>query len=324
MILIVGGAGYIGSHVNKMLTEQGYETIVLDNLVHGHNEFLKWGKFYNCDLKNKDKLEEIFEKEDIDTVMHFSSYINVGESVTNPSKYYENNVTNTLNLLDTMVKYDVKRFIFSSTCAIYGVPEKIPITEDLPKNPINPYGKTKLMIEEILKDYDTAYNLKSVCLRYFNASGADISGLIGEKHEPETHLIPLILDVCIKKRDDIKIYGTDYDTFDGTCIRDYIHVTDLADAHIKALEYLIENNESNEFNLGNNKGFSVREVIESAKKITNCEIKVTETPRRKGDPAILVGSGKKAKNILKWDPQFVDIDKIIKTAWNWHKNNLEE
>lgn len=319
MILIVGGAGYIGAHVNKLLNESGYETVILDNLSHGHKEAVQWGKLCQCDIKDIDSIEKIFEEYDIQAVMHFSSFIEVGESVQNPQKYYQNNVVNTLNLLNTMIKYDVKKFIFSSTCATYGVPQKIPLTEDHPQNPINPYGWTKLMVERILKDYDTAYGLKSIILRYFNASGADESGLIGEDHSPESHLIPLILDAAIAKREDIKIYGTDYDTPDGTCIRDYIHVNDLADAHIKALEYLDKNNTSNEFNLGNGKGFSVREVIDSVKKVTGNNFKVTETPRREGDPAVLIGSAQKAHELLGWTPIYDNIDDIVKTAWNWHK-----
>ncbi|MBE6487825.1 MAG: UDP-glucose 4-epimerase GalE [Methanosphaera stadtmanae] len=324
MILIVGGAGYIGSHVNKLLNESGYETIILDNLSYGHKEAVQWGILEECDIKDIDDIDKIFTKYDIDAVMHFSSFIEVGESVTNPEKYYTNNVVNTMNLLKVMLKHDVKKFIFSSTCATYGVPQKIPLTEDHPQNPINPYGWTKLMVERILKDYDTAYGLKSIILRYFNASGADESGLIGENHNPESHLIPLILDAAIGKREDIKIYGTDYDTPDGTCIRDYIHVNDLADAHIKALEYLNENNTSNEFNLGNGKGFSVREVIESVKKVTGRQFKVSETPRREGDPAVLIGSAQKAKDLLGWNPQYVQIDQIVETAWNWHQKLNKE
>jgi UDP-glucose 4-epimerase len=324
VILIVGGAGYIGSHVNKLLNESGYETIILDNLSYGHKEAVQWGILEECDIKDIDDIDKIFTKYDIDAVMHFSSFIEVGESVTNPEKYYTNNVVNTMNLLKVMLKHDVKKFIFSSTCATYGVPQKIPLTEDHPQNPINPYGWTKLMVERILKDYDTAYGLKSIILRYFNASGADESGLIGENHNPESHLIPLILDAAIGKREDIKIYGTDYDTPDGTCIRDYIHVNDLADAHIKALEYLNENNTSNEFNLGNGKGFSVREVIESVKKVTGRQFKVSETPRREGDPAVLIGSAQKAKDLLGWNPQYVQIDQIVETAWNWHQKLNKE
>ncbi|WP_302290756.1 UDP-glucose 4-epimerase GalE [Methanosphaera stadtmanae] len=324
MILIVGGAGYIGSHVNKVLNERGYETIILDNLSYGHEESVKWGTLCKCDLANINEVDDIFTKYDINAVMHFSSFIDVGESVRNPEKYYNNNVVNTMNLLNVMLKHDVKKFIFSSTCATYGIPQKIPLTENHPQNPINPYGWTKLMVERILKDYDTAYGLKSVILRYFNASGADESGIIGEWHNPETHLIPLILDAAMGKREDIKIFGTDYDTPDGTCIRDYIHVTDLADAHILSLEYLNKNNQSNQFNLGNGQGFSVKEVIESVKRVTGRNFNVTQTQRREGDPAILIGSSKKAKDTLGWDPQYVNIDKIIETAWNWHQKLNKE
>ena len=324
MILIVGGAGYIGSHVNKVLNERGYETIILDNLSYGHEESVKWGTLCKCDLANINEVDDIFTKYDINAVMHFSSFIDVGESVRNPEKYYNNNVVNTMNLLNVMLKHDVKKFIFSSTCATYGITQKIPLTENHPQNPINPYGWTKLMVERILKDYDTAYGLKSVILRYFNASGADESGIIGEWHNPETHLIPLILDAAMGKREDIKIFGTDYDTPDGTCIRDYIHVTDLADAHILSLEYLNKNNQSNQFNLGNGQGFSVREVIESVKRVTGRNFNVTQTQRREGDPAILIGSSKKAKDTLGWDPQYVNIDKIIETAWNWHQKLNKE
>ncbi len=324
MILIVGGAGYIGSHTNKALTEAGYETIVLDNLSYGHKEAVRWGTFCQCDLKDIDDLDKVFTEYDIDAVMHFSSFIEVGESVQNPEKYYTNNVVNTMNLLKVMLKHNVKKFIFSSTCATYGVPQKIPLVEDHPQNPINPYGWTKLMVERILKDYDTAYGLKSVILRYFNASGADKSGEIGEAHDPESHLIPLILDAAIGKRDNIKIFGSDYDTPDGTCIRDYIHVTDLADAHVLSLKYLEEKEESNEFNLGNGQGFSVKEVIDSVRKVTGREFEVVETERREGDPAVLIGSSKKAKEFLGWNPQFVNIDDIVESAWNWHKNLNKE
>lgn len=324
MILIVGGAGYIGSHVNKLLNQLGYETVILDNLSYGHEESVQWGKLEKCDIKDIEEIDKIFTKYDIDAVMHFSSFIEVGESVENPEKYYTNNVVNTMNLLKVMQKHEVKKFIFSSTCATYGIPQEIPLTEDHPQNPINPYGWTKLMVERILKDYDTAYGLKSIILRYFNASGADESGLIGENHNPESHLIPLILDAAIGKREDIKIFGTDYDTPDGTCIRDYIHVNDLADAHIKALEYLDDKNTSNEFNLGNGKGFSVREVIDSVVKVTGKEFKVTETSRREGDPAVLIGSAQKAKDLLGWNPQYTEIDEIVETAWNWHKKLNKE
>lgn len=319
MILIVGGAGYIGSHINKELNKRAYDTIVLDNLIYGHKEAVKWGTFVLADLGNIEQLKLIFSNYPIKAVMHFSAFTYVGESVENPLKYYNNNVKNTLNLLEVMLEYKVNTFIFSSSAATYGVPKESPIPETHPQNPINPYGRTKLMIEHILKDFSKAYNLKYVALRYFNAAGADIDAEIGEWHEPETHIIPLVLDAAIGKREDIKIFGTDYDTPDGTCIRDYIHVTDLADAHILAMEYLMNGGDSQEFNLGNGKGFSVREVIEESKKVTRKNIKVIESERRAGDPPTLVGSSDKAKKILKWKPKYHELSVIIETAWKWHQ-----
>lgn len=319
MILIVGGAGYIGSHINKELNKRGYETVVFDNLSYGHEDFVKWGNFEQGDLGNIEDLWQVFRKYSIDAVMHFAAFTYVGESVENPQKYYLNNVRNTLNLLQVMLEFDVKKFVFSSTCATYGNPVEIPITENHPQNPINPYGKGKLMVETVLDDYSRAYGFKYAALRYFNAAGADPEGEIGEMHEPETHLIPLILDAASGKREDIKIFGTDYDTPDGTCIRDYIHVTDLADAHIKALEYLKNGGKSDFFNLGNGNGFSVKEVIETAHEITGKDIKAVEDDRRPGDPPVLVGSSDKAREILKWEPKYADLSKIIETAWNWHK-----
>ncbi|ANQ53457.1 UDP-galactose-4-epimerase [Thermosipho sp. 1063] len=317
-ILVAGGAGYIGSHVCKMLNERGYNVIVLDNLSNGHREFAKYGKFIPGDISDKKLLDIIFEHYNIAAVMHFCAYIEVGESVINPYKYYENNVSNTLVLLNSMLKHNVNKFIFSSTAAVYGMPEKIPIKEDAPKNPINPYGKSKYMVEEILDDFDKAYNLKSIRFRYFNAAGADESGEIGEAHNPETHLIPLILDAALGKRESIKIFGTDYETKDGTCIRDFVHVNDLANAHIKGLEYLLKENKTDCFNLGSGNGYSVREVIEKVKEITNIDFKVEEVERRPGDPAYLIADNQKAKKILSWEPKY-SLDDIIKTAWTWHK-----
>lgn len=319
MILIVGGAGYIGSHVNKELNKRGYETVIFDNLSYGHEDFVKWGNFERVDLEDVERLRELFCKYPIDAVMHFAAFTYVGESVKDPQKYYMNNLKNTLNLLQVMLEFDVKYFVFSSTCATYGNPLKIPITEDHPQNPINPYGRAKLMVENVLEDYSRAYGLKYVALRYFNAAGADADGEIGELHEPETHLIPLILDAASGEREDIKIFGTDYNTPDGTCIRDYVHVTDLADAHIKALEYLKNDGKSDFFNLGNGNGFSVREVIETARKITGKNIKAVEDARRPGDPPVLVGSSKKAREILKWEPKYDKLSKIVETAWKWHE-----
>lgn len=319
-ILVCGGAGYIGSHINKQLNREGYETIVFDNLIYGHREAVKWGTFVQGDLANENEIEEVFSTYKIDAVFHLAAYAYVGESVVEPEKYYCNNVVNTLNLLRVMRKNDCRRLIFSSTCATYGEPEKVPITEDMPQNPINPYGMTKLTVERILKDYRKAYGMQFVVLRYFNAAGADPDGEIGESHNPETHIIPLVLDAASGIREDIKVYGTDYDTPDGSCIRDYIHVTDLADVHMKALHYLEEGNPGDFFNLGNTIGTSVLEVVESVKRVTGREFKVTLSERRQGDPAKLVGSSDKARKVLGWKPRYGDIDRIIGHAWKWHEN----
>ncbi len=325
-ILITGGAGYIGSHVNKSLHCKGYETLVLDNLIYGHREFVKWGDFVCADLGDMEQLRLVFQTYSIDAVIHFAAYAYVGESIADPQKYYSNNVVNTLNLLSAMREYDVNVMVFSSTCATYGVPNEIPITETHPQLPINPYGRTKLMIETILSDFADAYGLRYVALRYFNAAGADPETEIGEWHEPETHLIPLVLDAAMDRRERIQVYGTDYDTPDGTCIRDYIHVTDLADAHILALRYLLQGGESAVFNLGNGNGFSVKEVIKCAERMTGQSIRVEESPRRAGDPPILVGSSQKIKKLLGWQPYYADLDLIVDTAWKWHRamvSNLE-
>lgn len=319
MILIVGGAGYIGSHVNKQLNLQGYETVVFDNLSYGHRDFVKWGTFEQGDLGNVHDIRKVFKKYTIDAVMHFAAFTYVGESVEDPQKYYLNNLRNTLNLLEVMLAENVKTMVFSSTCATYGEPQEIPITEDHPQNPVNPYGRGKLMVEEILQDYSRAYDLRYASLRYFNAAGADPDGEIGELHQPETHLIPLILDAASGKRDNIQIFGTDYPTPDGTCIRDYIHVLDLADAHIKALKYLKKDGKSDVFNLGNGQGFSVREVIQTAQEVTEKKINAVETERRPGDPPILVGSSEKAQKILGWQPRYADLSLILQTAWDWHQ-----
>lgn len=318
-VLVCGGAGYIGSHINKQLHKEGYETIVFDNLVYGHREAVKWGKFEQGDLSNIEDIERVFNKYSIEAVFHFAAYAYVGESVVNPEKYYYNNVSNTLNLLKVMREHGCRKIIFSSTCATYGEPERVPITEDMPQNPINPYGATKLMMERILKDYYRAYGIEFVVLRYFNAAGADPEGEIGESHDPETHIIPLVLDAASGRREDIKVFGTDYETLDGSCVRDYIHVYDLATAHLLALHYLEQGKESDFFNLGNELGTSVLQVIESVKKVTGREFKVTLTDRRPGDPAVLVGSSRKAQEILGWEPIYKDIDKIVEHAWKWHE-----
>jgi len=318
-ILICGGAGYIGSHINKELSKEGYETVVFDNLVYGHREAVKWGSFIEGDLKNPEEIEAVFKKYSINAVFHFAAYAYVGESVSEPEKYYYNNVVNTLNLLNVMKKYGCGRIIFSSTCATYGEPERVPITEDMPQKPINPYGATKLMVERIFKDYSSAYGLKFAVLRYFNAAGADPEGEIGESHNPETHIIPLVLDAAAGKREDIKVFGTDYDTKDGSCVRDYIHVTDLASAHLLSLHHLEKGGESGFFNLGNALGTSVLEVIDSVKRVTGKDFRVTYAGRRAGDPAVLIGSSEKAQRILGWKPVYGNIDTIVSHAWNWHQ-----
>ncbi len=319
MILIVGGAGYIGSHVNKYLNKNGYQTVVFDSLVNGHKKLVKWGEFVLGDLENIDQLEALFKKYPIKVVMHFAAFTAVPESVTDPQKYYLNNVKNTLNLLQVMLKHKVKHFIFSSTGATYGNPIEIPITEKHPQDPINPYGQSKLMIEQILVDYSKAYDFSYAALRYFNAAGADPEGEIGECRDPKAHLIPIVLEVASGKRKEMKIFGTDFDTKDGTCVRDYIHINDLASAHELALEYLLKGKESQVFNLGNGNGFSVKEVIERIEKITGKNIKVVEDGRREGDPPILIASSEKIKKVLGWRPKFADLDVIIETAWKWHK-----
>ncbi len=322
MILVVGGAGYIGSHVTKLLNMRGFKTVVLDNLVRGHKEFVKWGEFVLGDLADRDQIRFCFQKYPIEVVMHFSAFAYVGESVIHPDRYYLNNVAYTLNLLDIMKECHVRYFIFSSTCAVYGIPTEIPIVEDHPQKPVNPYGRSKLMIEEILRDYDRAFGIKHINLRYFNAAGADPECEIGEWHDPETHLIPLAIYAALGINDHVKVFGTDYPTKDGTCIRDYIHVMDLADAHIKAIEYLKIKGESNSFNLGNGKGHSVRDVLDTVKMVSNRDFEVIKSDRRPGDPSVLISNYQKATDILDWRPQYTDIHSIVETAFRWHSQNL--
>jgi UDP-glucose 4-epimerase len=322
VILVTGGAGYIGAHAVKALEERGFQVIILDSLVYGHRDLIETNskaKLVVGDINDRSFLDRLFATTKIDAVMHFAAFAYVGESVTDPAKYYRNNVVGTLTLLDAMREHGVTNFVFSSTCATYGNPQSIPIDEDHPQNPINPYGAGKLAIERVLKDYDPAYGLKSVIFRYFNAAGADPDGLFGEDHNPETHLIPLILQAAAGKRASVSIFGTDYDTPDGTCIRDYIHVTDLAQAHVLGLEYLLKHQDSQIFNLGNGSGFSVKEVIDTAKQVTGKEIPIEECPRRVGDPAVLIGSSDKARQMLGWKPQYADLNAIVKHAWNWHQ-----
>ena len=321
-ILVLGGAGYIGSHTALELVKAGNEVVIADNLVTGYRKAIPEGaKFYEGDLRDSGFLDNLFHQEKIDAVIHFAAYSLVGESVTNPLKYYDNNLYGTKVLLEAMVKNNVGKIVFSSTAATYGEPENIPILETDRTCPTNPYGETKLAMEKMFKWTAEAHGLRYVSLRYFNACGADESGTIGEAHNPESHLIPLILQVPNGKRETISIYGTDYDTPDGTCIRDYIHVTDLAQAHILAVQYLNNGGESDIFNLGNGVGYSVREVIETARKITGHPIPATETSRRAGDPARLVASSEKAKKILGWKPVHDSLEEIIASAWNWHKNH---
>lgn len=322
IILVTGGAGYIGSHAVLALLRTGYQVVILDNLVYGHRDLVEKVlkvELVVGDISDRNLLDRLFSQFNIAAVMHFAAYAYVGESVTNPAKYYRNNVNGTLTLLEAMLAAKVKNFVFSSTCATYGIPQVIPIPEEHPQSPINPYGASKLMVERILKDFDAAYDFNYVCFRYFNAAGADPSGLLGEDHSPETHLIPLVLLTALGKRDSVSILGTDYPTADGTCVRDYIHVNDLADAHILGMKYLLEGGESAVFNLGNGNGFSVKETIETAKKVTGKEIKAVECDRRPGDPPVLVGSGEKARKILGWHPQYSNITDILSHAWQWHQ-----
>lgn len=323
-LLVLGGAGYIGSHTALELIKKGHEVIVVDNLVTGYEKAVPdKAVFYQGDIRNFDFLDNLFKTEKIDAVIHFAAYSLVGESVTNPLKYYDNNLYGTKVLLEAMIKNNVNKIVFSSTAATYGEPENIPILESDRTCPTNPYGETKLAMEKMFHWASKAHGLSYVSLRYFNACGADAAGQIGEAHNPESHLIPLVLQVPNGKRESVSIYGTDYDTPDGTCIRDYIHVTDLAEAHILAVEYLANGGESDIFNLGNGVGYSVREVIETARNVTGHPIPATEVPRRAGDPARLVASGEKAKRVLGWEPKIKRLDEIIASAWKWHKAHPE-
>lgn len=316
-VLVVGGAGYIGSHMVKLLCKNRYKVITLDDLSTGYRDSVVGGDFIEGNFGDAQLLEQIFGEYEFDAVMHFASSAQVGESVINPAKYYQNNVANTQCLLDVMVAHNIKSFIFSSTAAIFGEPQFSPINEGHPKNPINPYGRTKLMVEQMLADYDTAYGIKSVCLRYFNAAGADMSGTIGERHEPETHLIPLVLQAASGRRDDISVFGCDYDTPDGSCVRDYIHVNDLCDAHLLALEALSGGAASAAYNLGNGNGFSVFDVINTARLVCHREIEVSHQERRPGDPARLVANAELAKRQLGWKPKYSDLSVIMEHAWRW-------
>ena len=321
-ILVVGGAGYIGSHMVKDLIESGYPVVVLDNLSTGHRELVTGGDFVEGNLGDSDLLDRLFAAHRISTVMHFAAFSLVGESMENPLKYYHNNVAATTTLLRAMIRHDIKRFIFSSTAAVYGEPVEVPIRETHPCSPTNPYGASKLAVERMLQDCDSAYDLKYVSLRYFNAAGADESGILGEMHTHETHLIPLILEVASGKRESIRVYGTDYPTPDGTCVRDYIHVSDLTQAHLLALEDLLQGGDSAVYNLGNNRGYSVREVIDLARDVTGKPIPAINGDRRPGDPATLIAGSDKIKKSLGWKPRYEDLETIIGTAWRWHQKDV--
>lgn len=321
-ILVLGGAGYIGSHTVYELIDKGEDVVIIDNLETGHRDALHPNaRFYQGDIRDRSFLDGVFEKESIDAVIHFAANSLVGESMSNPLKYYDNNVYGTKVLLDSMIAHGIDNIVFSSTAATYGEPEKLPILEDDKTDPTNTYGETKLSMEKMFKWTAKAHNLRYVSLRYFNACGAHKSGTIGEDHNPETHLIPLILQVPNKKREAIHIFGDDYNTKDGTCVRDYIHVTDLAQAHILAVDYLSKGNESNIFNLGNGVGFTVKEVIETARNVTGDSINAIISPRREGDPAQLIASSEKARTLLGWKPEHDSLEEIIADAWNWHKNH---
>lgn len=321
-ILVVGGAGYIGSHMVKQLTLANHEVVTLDNLSCGYKDAVKYGELLVGDLGDRNVLNTLFSRHRFDAVMHFAAFIEVGESVLNPAKYYHNNVVNTQVLLDAMVKHNVENFIFSSTAAIFGEPQYTPIDEAHPQQPINPYGRSKLMVEHMLEDYDHAYGLKATCLRYFNAAGADPDGELGERHNPESHLLPLIVQAASGRRADIKIFGQDYPTEDGTCVRDYVHINDLCSAHSLALARMQHSGDSARYNLGNGKGFSVQQVIDTAKQVSGKDFNVIIAERRAGDPAVLVADASLARKELGWQPKFNQLETIIETAWQWEINFL--
>lgn len=322
-VLVLGGAGYIGSHTVDRLVDQGQDVVVVDSLVTGHRAAVNdKAKFYQGDLADQDFMRKVFtENPEIDAVIHFAAYSLVAESMKKPLKYFDNNTAGMIKLLEVMNEFDIKNIVFSSTAATYGIPEKMPIMESDPQDPINPYGESKLMMEKIMRWADEAYGTKFVALRYFNVAGAKPDGSIGEDHGPETHLIPIVLQVAQGKRDKLQIYGDDYNTPDGTNVRDYVHPFDLADAHILAVDHLRKGNESNAFNLGSSTGFSNLEIVEAARKVTGKEIPAEIAPRRGGDPDSLIASSAKAREILGWKPQFDNIERIIETAWAWHSSH---
>lgn len=318
VVLVTGGAGYVGSHACKALASAGYLPVAYDNLSYGHRWAVRWGPLVVGDIADPAGLEDVFCKYRPRAVLHFAAFAYVGESVQDPQKYYHNNVAGTLTLLQTMLRHDVRHLVFSSTCATYGIPERSPIAEDQPQAPINPYGASKLMIERILRDYDVAYGLRSVALRYFNAAGADPDGEIGESHEPETHLIPLAIQAAINLREELEIFGDDYATRDGTAVRDYVHVQDLADAHVRALHYLREGGSTTAANLGTGHGHTVREVLKAVGRAAGCDVRARIAPRRPGDPAELVADAGRAAELLNWHPRLSNLDQMVTDAWRWH------
>ena len=317
-VLVTGGAGYIGSHACKTLARAGYNPVTYDNLVYGHKEAVKWGPFEQGELEDRERLNRVIKQYNTTAIMHFAAYAYVGESVVDPAKYYRNNVLGSLSLIEAAREFNIDKFIFSSTCATYGTPDEVPISERETQKPINPYGHSKLMIEQMLKDYDHAYGQRFVALRYFNAAGADFEGETGESHEPETHLIPLVILAAMGQKPPVQIFGTDYKTSDGTAIRDYIHVDDLANAHVLALKYLEQGNKSIAMNLGTGVGLTVRAIIDSVHRVSGKEVPFTTGPRRAGDPQELVADPTLARETLGWEPEHTDIDSIVRSAWNWH------
>lgn len=321
-ILVTGGAGYIGSHACKALSRAGYLPVTYDNLITGHEWAVKWGPLERGDILDRTRLDDVIAQYQTNAIMHFAASAYVGESVTNPGKYYSNNVIGSLNLLQAARDHGIEQFVFSSTCATYGKPEQLPITENTPQKPINPYGASKLMVEQMLSDFGAAHHLRSIALRYFNAAGADPQNEIGEDHDPEPHLIPLVLDAASGRRPHITVFGANYDTADGTCIRDYIHVSDLADAHVKALQALQSGRPSNVYNLGNGRGFSVLEVIRAVERATDRKVPIQFGTRRPGDPAALISDATKARDGLNWQSQIADLEAIVGTAWAWHQQRV--
>jgi len=318
-VLVTGGAGYIGSHACKALAASGFNPVTFDSLEHGHRSAVRWGPFVHGEVGDTQLLSRTVREYRIEAVIHFAAYAYVGESMQAPEKYFRNNVAGTLSLLEAMRTNDVEHIVFSSTCATYGLPDSVPIDEAQPQRPVNPYGESKLFIERTLHWYGVAHGLRYVALRYFNAAGADRDGEIGERHDPETHLIPSVIEAALGERDAIEIYGTDYPTPDGTAIRDYIHVTDLADAHVRALRYLRDSGKSACLNLGTGNGYSVREVVDTVAACAGRPIPVRECPRRPGDPPVLVANASRARRVLDWEPRCSGLETIVATAWQWHR-----